>query len=118
MQQIHSIHWAFVMLCAVELSACSKSRLPGSQASSRSVTAQSFSSSSVGRDTSNRSKFNVPSAAFNTPLCGTALHEQAQTGASLYGQSLESGNTCVQNACFQPLTGTFIAQDGTNSVCR
>lgn len=67
---------------------------------------------------SNRAKTNLPSAPVNTPLCGTALHEQARTGAGVYSRSLAVGNSCARNACFQPLTGTFIAQDGNNSVCR
>lgn len=67
---------------------------------------------------SQQKKTNLPSAPLNTPLCGSALHEQANTGAALYGRSLATGNSCTRNACFQPLTGTFIAQDGNNSVCR
>lgn len=67
---------------------------------------------------SDRTKTNLPSAPVNTPLCGTALHEQARTGAGVYSRSLTVGNSCARNACFQPLTGTFIAQDGNNSVCR
>ena len=63
-------------------------------------------------------KTNLPSAPVNTPLCGTALREQASTGSEIYGRSLATGNSCTRNACFQPLTGTFIAEDGNNSVCR
>lgn len=65
-----------------------------------------------------RVKYNVPSAPLDTPLCGSALQERAQTGGRLYGQSLSSGNQCVLNACFQPLTGTYIAQTGNPVVCR
>ncbi|WP_229707258.1 hypothetical protein [Bombella mellum] len=67
---------------------------------------------------SQQTKTNLPSAPVDTPLCGTALHEQAATGAGVYGSSLATGSSCTRNACFQPLTGTFIAQDGSNSVCR
>ncbi|MBF0875985.1 hypothetical protein HKD21_03870 [Gluconobacter cerevisiae] len=62
--------------------------------------------------------FNDPSASLNTPLCGTALREQAQAGAALYPQSLASTSSCPRNACFQPLTGTYIAATGAQSVCR
>jgi len=62
--------------------------------------------------------FNDPSAPLNTPLCGSALQEQAQAGAALYPQSLASTSSCPRNACFQPLTGTYIAATGAQSVCR
>ncbi|MFT8989788.1 MAG: hypothetical protein ABF959_05635 [Gluconobacter albidus] len=62
--------------------------------------------------------FNDPSAPLNTPLCGTALQEQARAGAALYPQSLASTSSCPRNACFQPLTGTYIAATGAQSVCR
>lgn len=62
---------------------------------------------------------NDPSAPTNTPLCGTALHEANQAGAAVYAQGLAStASSCPQNACFEPLTGTFIAADGNKSVCR
>lgn len=66
----------------------------------------------------NAGKTNLPSAELNTPVCGEALRESARTGSVVYGTSLHSGNSCVQNACFQPLTGTYIAQSGQNTVCR
>jgi len=62
--------------------------------------------------------FNDPSAPLNTPLCGSALQEQAQAGAALYPQSLASTSSCPRNACFQPMTGTYIAATGAQSVCR
>lgn len=62
--------------------------------------------------------FNDPSAPLNTPLCGTALQEQAQAGAALYAQGVASTSSCPRNACFQPLTGTYIAATGAQSVCR
>ncbi|MFT8521405.1 hypothetical protein [Gluconobacter oxydans] len=62
--------------------------------------------------------FNDPSAPLNTPLCGTALQEQAQAGAAVYPQSVASTSSCPRNACFQPLTGTYIAATGAQSVCR
>ncbi|AQS88796.1 hypothetical protein AA101099_2254 [Neoasaia chiangmaiensis NBRC 101099] len=61
---------------------------------------------------------NDPSAPVDTPLCGSALREGASAGAALYAEGLASGSTCVRNACFEPLTGTFIAADGSRSVCR
>ncbi|AOX21282.1 hypothetical protein [Kozakia baliensis] len=61
---------------------------------------------------------NDPSAPLNTPLCGTALREAAQTGTGIYSNGLAAGNPCTQNACFQPLTGTFISASGARSVCR
>lgn len=81
---------------------------------------QSFAGAPAGQSVAepNRVKMNLPSAAVDTPLCGTALHEQASTGEAIYSGSLATGNSCTRNACFQPLTGTFIAQNGTNSVCR
>ncbi|MQR98905.1 hypothetical protein [Gluconobacter aidae] len=62
--------------------------------------------------------FNDPSAPLDTPLCGSALQEQARTGAAVYPQSLASTSSCPRNACFQPLTGTYIAATGAQSVCR
>ncbi|GBR63982.1 hypothetical protein GWA01_03730 [Gluconobacter wancherniae NBRC 103581] len=61
---------------------------------------------------------NDPSAPANTPLCGSALREAMQTGAVVYTQSLATSGTCPRNACFDPLTGTFIAANGNRSVCR
>ncbi|QDH17453.1 hypothetical protein [Swingsia samuiensis] len=62
---------------------------------------------------------NDPSAPLTTPLCGTALHEVNQVGAIIYPQGLATTtSSCAQNACFEPLTGTFIAADGNRSVCR
>lgn len=63
-------------------------------------------------------KENTPSAPLETPLCGTALHERAEADTVLYQHSLQSGSSCVVNACFQPLTGTYISENGNNSVCR
>ncbi|GBR69991.1 hypothetical protein [Gluconobacter kanchanaburiensis] len=62
--------------------------------------------------------FNDPSAPLDTPLCGSALQEQARAGAAVYAQSLASTSSCPRNACFQPLTGTYIAATGAQSVCR
>ncbi|MBF0857644.1 hypothetical protein [Gluconobacter vitians] len=62
--------------------------------------------------------FNDPSAPLNTPLCGAALQEQAQAAGAIYPQSLASTSSCPRNACFQPLTGTYIAATGAQSVCR
>lgn len=61
---------------------------------------------------------NDPSAPANTPLCGVAAREAIAAATQNYPQPLGSGNSCVQNACFNPQTGTYIAADGTPRVCR
>ncbi|GAJ28645.1 hypothetical protein [Acidomonas methanolica] len=61
---------------------------------------------------------NDPSAPIDTPLCGSAAKEAIATAAAVYPDGLTSGSTCPQNACFEPLTGTFIAATGARSVCR
>jgi len=61
---------------------------------------------------------NDPSAPLDTPVCGSAAREQNQTGAGIYADALNSGSACTRNACFEPLTGTFIAASGARSVCR
>lgn len=72
----------------------------------------------VGGYTSYDGKMNTPSAPLETPICGAVLHERAQSDAKIYARSLESGNSCTLNACFQPLTGTYISDNGSNVVCR
>ncbi|QHI95277.1 hypothetical protein GT348_02410 [Aristophania vespae] len=105
-------------------SLCLASILAGcshTQPQNRRVTQQSFAPDMVassGISSTNRTKYNLPSAPVTTPLCGNALHEQAQTGEKIYGQSLMSGNNCALNACFQPLTGTYISESGNPTVCR
>lgn len=61
---------------------------------------------------------NDPSAPVDTPLCGSALKEEALAGSAVYGDAVATNSTCARNACFQPLTGTFIAASGARSVCR
>lgn len=61
---------------------------------------------------------NDPSAPANTPLCGTAARESQAMAVQNYPQPLTSGNRCVQNACFNTQTGTYVAADGTARVCR
>ena len=61
---------------------------------------------------------NDPSAPVDTPLCGVALKEEALAGGAVYGDGLATNSPCTRNACFQPLTGTFIAASGARSVCR
>lgn len=61
---------------------------------------------------------NDPSAPLTTPLCGTAAREANAAGAALYPQPAASGNSCTQNACFDPATVTYIASDNTRRVCR
>ncbi|MFE8872611.1 MULTISPECIES: hypothetical protein [Acetobacter] len=61
---------------------------------------------------------NDPSAPANTPLCGTAARESQAMAVQNYPQPLASGNSCVQNACFNTQTGTYIAADGSARVCR
>lgn len=61
---------------------------------------------------------NDPSAPMATPLCGSALREEASAGAAVYSEGLASGSMCPRNACFEPATGTYIAATGARSVCR
>lgn len=106
-----------VVVATLGVSACATR--PASQPTQH--TAQGFAAESQQMSlgtTEDHSKSNVPSAPLTTPLCGAALREQAQSGAAVYTQGLTSGSSCTQNACFQPLTGTYITQNGTNSVCR
>ena len=63
-------------------------------------------------------KVNDPSAPLDTPLCGTAAREAQATAVQNYSQPLTVGNSCTQNACFNPQTNTYIAADGTARVCR
>ncbi|QDH25350.1 hypothetical protein D5366_09150 [Neokomagataea tanensis] len=61
---------------------------------------------------------NDPSAPVTTPLCGTAAKESNQAAAIVYPQPKALPSSCPRNACFDPLTGTFIAATGQRSVCR
>jgi len=61
---------------------------------------------------------NDPSAPVNTPLCGAVQQETNRMGGQVFSDGLASGSTCPQNACFNPLTGTYIAATGAPSVCR
>ena len=61
---------------------------------------------------------NEPSASTDTPLCGTAAREAQAMAAQNYPQPYSAGSSCTQNACFNPQTGTYIASDGTQRVCR
>jgi len=61
---------------------------------------------------------NDPSAPVNTPLCGAVQQETNRMGGQVFSDGLASGSTCPQNACFNPLTGTYIAATGARSVCR
>lgn len=61
---------------------------------------------------------NDPSASPDTPLCGTAAREAQAMAAQNYPQPYSAGSSCTQNACFNPQTGTYIASDGTQRVCR
>lgn len=61
---------------------------------------------------------NDPSAPTNTPLCGTAAREAMAMAVQNYPQPLAVGGSCVRNACFNTQTGTYIAADGTQRVCR
>lgn len=69
-------------------------------------------------ETSKASKQNDPSAPHDTPLCGTAAREAMAMAVQNYPQPLTSGNSCTQNACYNTQTGTYIAADGTQRVCR
>lgn len=61
---------------------------------------------------------NDPSAPTNTPLCGTAAREAMAMAVQNYPQPLAVGGSCVRNACFNTQTGTYIAADGTQRICR
>lgn len=61
---------------------------------------------------------NDPSAPITTPLCGRALQEANQSAARVFAGSVTLSSSCPRNACFDPLTGTFIAADGQRSICR
>lgn len=61
---------------------------------------------------------NDPSALLATPLCGAVQKETHRLASQVYSDSLSSRSACPQNACFDPLTGTFIAASGARSVCR
>ncbi|MDF7674336.1 hypothetical protein PT277_02935 [Acetobacteraceae bacterium ESL0709] len=112
-------------LCLLVVASCA-STPPQSHSGQmeQAARSQSFAPSMVASDygsnypSSRRTKYNMPSAPLNTPLCGSSLQEQALTGQGIYSQSLSSGNNCALNACFQPLTGTYIAQTGNAVVCR
>ncbi|ACI52596.1 conserved hypothetical protein [Gluconacetobacter diazotrophicus PA1 5] len=61
---------------------------------------------------------NDPSAPADTPLCGAAAREGLAMAARVNPAPLASGNACTANACFDPLTGTYIGADGNRHVCR
>lgn len=61
---------------------------------------------------------NDPSAPLDTPLCGVAAHTGQAMAARVNPAPLASGNACVANACFDPLTGTYIGADGERHICR
>ncbi|GBQ29582.1 BA14K family protein [Gluconacetobacter sacchari] len=61
---------------------------------------------------------NDPSAPLDTPLCGVAARAAQAMAARVNPAPLASGNACVANACFDPLTGTYIGADGERHVCR
>lgn len=61
---------------------------------------------------------NDPSAPTNTPLCGAVQQETNRMGGRVFPDGLASGSSCPQNACFNPLTGTYISATGASSVCR
>jgi hypothetical protein len=69
-------------------------------------------------DTGKSSKQNDPAAPRDTPLCGTAAREAMAMAVQNYPQPLASGNSCTQNTCYNTQTGTYIAADGTQRVCR
>ena len=61
---------------------------------------------------------NDPSAPLDTPLCGRAAREQNQAAATIASDVVSGGGACVQTACFDPLTDTFIGADGYRHVCQ
>ncbi|MBQ5515646.1 MAG: hypothetical protein IIT88_00975 [Acetobacter sp.] len=54
----------------------------------------------------------------DTQLCGVTRALSIEIGVRNYPQPLMTGDKCVQNACFDTQTGTYITADGTRSVCR
>ena len=54
----------------------------------------------------------------DTQLCGVTRALSIEIGVMNYPQPLMTGDKCVQNACFDTQTGTYITADGTRSVCR
>ncbi|GBQ12880.1 hypothetical protein [Swaminathania salitolerans] len=61
---------------------------------------------------------NDPSAPLDTPLCGAVQHETNRIGAQVFDDAVASGSACSRNACFNPLTGTYITATGAPGVCR
>lgn len=61
---------------------------------------------------------NDASAPLDTPLCGAVQQETNHVGGQVFSEALNSGSACVRNACFNPLTGTYIAASGAPSICR
>ncbi|MCE2565560.1 hypothetical protein [Komagataeibacter sp. FNDCF1] len=61
---------------------------------------------------------NDPSAPLDTPLCGHAAREANALGAMVHPDMTPATSTCAASACFEPQTGTYIADDGSRRVCR
>lgn len=61
---------------------------------------------------------NDASAPIDTPLCGIAARESNAMESANYQSPFRVDNHCVKNACFSPLTGSFIASTGYRSICR
>ena len=69
-------------------------------------------------DASAATATNDPSAPLDTPLCGRAARERNQAAAAIASDVMSGGGACVQTACFDPLTDTFIGADGYRHVCQ
>ncbi|GBQ16355.1 hypothetical protein AA16663_2370 [Komagataeibacter rhaeticus DSM 16663] len=61
---------------------------------------------------------NDPSAPADTPLCGHAAREANALGATVHPDMTPAASPCAANACLDPQTGTYIADDGSRRVCR
>jgi hypothetical protein len=63
-------------------------------------------------------RFNDPSAPLDTPLCGVAARERNAVSVAVVPAVASSGNACLQTACFDALTDTYIGADGYRHVCQ
>ncbi len=94
---------------------------PTPQVSRQAFKIQSFQSEApVGTATLKPStaRLNDPSAPSDSPLCGRALREADSMSAAISPPSLRSGSACLQAACFDPLTDSFLGADGFRHICQ
>ena len=103
---------AVLAACASQVPATKRSTPP------RVGVTPSVWAASPGSGGTTRAVTNDPSAPVHTPLCGEVSKETNRIAAQVYPDSLATQAPCTRNACFDPLTGTFIAATGARSVCR